>query len=192
MFLIHRPSDKAIRNLLAKARDQVFSFPLADFQNEVFPRSYNVDHNRTRIGAGPAVLSKGIDAIKRWEMFNIGWVKLCWPDASIEKGSIVAVLAYHFGFWSLNACRIVNVIDEDGPVRRYGFIYGTLPEHAEQGEERFTVEWRKEDDSVWYDILAYSRPNQFLSRVGYPFARMLQRQFACDSMAAMVRSLEMT
>jgi uncharacterized protein (UPF0548 family) len=189
MFFIHRPSDETIRKLLAKARLQVFSFRLLNFQNEHFPRGYNVDHNRTKLGAGPVVFSRGAEAIKQWEMFNIGWVELCWPGAPIETGSTVAVLASHFGLWSLNACRIVNVIDEDGPVRRYGFIYGTLPEHAERGEERFTVEWRKEDDSVWYDILAYSRPNQFLSKVGYPIGRMLQKRFARDSMAAMVRSV---
>ena len=122
-------------------------------------------------------------------MFNIGWVELCWPDAPIENGSVVAVLASHLGFYSLNACRIVNVIDEDRPVRRYGFIYGTLPEHAELGEERFTVEWHREDDSVWYDILAYSRPNRLLSKVGYPIARLLQKRFANDSMAAMIHSV---
>jgi alpha-ketoglutarate-dependent taurine dioxygenase len=49
------------------------------------------------------------------------------------------------------------------PVRRFAFAYGTLAEHAESGEERFQVEWR-EDDSVWYDILAFSRPNQLFSR----------------------------
>ena len=138
---------------------------------------------------GSGIFSRGVDAIRRWEMFNIGWVKLCWPDTPIEPGSIVAVLAYHIGLWSLNACRIVTVIDEDKPIRRYGFIYATLPGHAERGEERFTVEWRKDDDSVWYDILAYSKPNQLLVKAGYPIARMLQKQFARDSMAAMLRSV---
>jgi len=88
-------------------------------------------------------------------------------------------------FWSLNACRLVSVIDDD---RSYGFTYGTLPDHAERGQERFLVEWRQDDDSVWYDILAYSRPNQILSLLGYPVARLLQKRFARDSMLAMRRS----
>ena len=71
--------------------------------------------------------------------------------------------ARHFGFWSLNACRIVYTIDEEGPVVRFGFAYGTLPDHAEQGEERFSVEWHHEDGTVWYDILAFSRPNHPLA-----------------------------
>ncbi len=28
------------------------------------------------------------------------------------------------------------------------FRYGTLPDHAESGEERFAVDWNREDDSV--------------------------------------------
>jgi uncharacterized protein (UPF0548 family) len=83
----------------------------------------------------------------------------------------------------------VSVVDEGGPARRYGFAYGTLPGHAESGEERFTVEWHEADAAVWYDILAFSRPQHFLARLGYPFARRLQRRFAKDSVAAMLRAV---
>src|SRR5262245_46391050 len=44
------------------------------------------------------------------------------------------------------------------PVNRHGFASGTLPAHAESGEERFIVEWDRADGGVWYDILAFSRP----------------------------------
>jgi len=117
------------------------------------------------------------------------WVRLCWPTAPIAERSNVAVLAHRIGLFWLNACRIVYLIDEDGPTKRFGFAYGTLTEHAESGEERFLVEWNRETDAVSYDLLAFSRPNQFLSRVGYPVARRLQKQFAADSKAAMVRAV---
>ena len=78
------------------------------------------------------------------------------------------VLAHRIGLFWLNACRIVYLIDEDGPTKRFGFAYGTLTEHAESGEERFLVGWNRETDAVSYELLAFSRPNQFLSRVGYP------------------------
>jgi uncharacterized protein (UPF0548 family) len=118
-------------------------------------------------------------------MFDIGWIELCWPDVPIRTGSTVAVLARHFGFWSLNVCRIVYEIDEP---RRYGFAYGTLPEHAEAGEERFTVEWR-DDDSVWYDILAFSREKHPLAKMAYPLSRMLQVRFRRDSGRVMQRAV---
>ena len=63
-------------------------------------------------------------------------------DGSAEQLGIHALvefdlLARALGLWVLNACRIVYVIEEDGPLRRFAFAYGTLPEHAESGEERF-------------------------------------------------------
>jgi uncharacterized protein (UPF0548 family) len=121
-------------------------------------------------------------------MFSMPWVSLNWPSAPIQVGTDVAVLIRHFGFYSLNACRIAYVVDEGGPIKRFGFAHGTLAEHAESGEERFTVEWDRIEDSVWYDILAFSRPKQMLARLGYPLSRLLQKRFAEGSKAAMLKS----
>ena len=93
------------------------------------------------------------------------------------------------GCWWLNSCRIVYVIDEQNPVWRFGFAYGTLPGHIEAGEERFLLEWSAADDIVWYDILAFSRPRHMLARLGYPLVRRMQKQFGRDSAAAMRRSV---
>ena len=98
------------------------------------------------------------------------------------------MVAGHYGFWSLNASRVVYVVDDRGAQSRYGFAYGTLTEHAETGEERFTVELRPEDQTVWYDIYAFSRPNG-LARAGYPLSGRLQRRFARDSKEAMRRAV---
>jgi uncharacterized protein (UPF0548 family) len=62
-------------------------------------------------------------------------------------------------------------------------------EHAERGEERFTVEYHSDDQSVWYDLFAFSRPGP-LARLGYPVARSLQKRFARDSNLAMRRAVE--
>ena len=88
----------------------------------------------------------------------------------------------------MNACRIVYVIDEHGSSGKYGFAYGTLPAHGEFGEERFTVEFDS-DQTVWYDLYAFSRPNT-LARIAYPFARRLQKRFAADSKAAMQQAVQ--
>jgi len=117
-------------------------------------------------------------------MFDLGWLELCWPDASIEIGTTVAVLVSHIGFHSLNACRIVYAVDERKPMEAFGSAYGTLPDHAEIGEERFAVEFHAEDETVWYDIYAFSRPGP-LTRAAYPFSRALQKRFARDSLRAM-------
>ena len=77
------------------------------------------------------------------------------------------MIARVFGLWWVNACRIVYRLDGHDASRRYGFAYGTLPGHVEQGEERFMVEWDQEDN-VWYDLRAFSRPRYWLVRLGYP------------------------
>jgi uncharacterized protein (UPF0548 family) len=92
-------------------------------------------------------------------MYGTGWTTLCWPEAPITEGAIVGVLGLHFGVWSLNACWIAYVIEEEEPLlKRYGFAFGTLPGHVERGEERFTVEWDRADDSVSYEVFAFTRP----------------------------------
>jgi len=130
-------------------------------------------------------------AVTTWKMFDLPGIWLCWPNIPIRPGSTVAIVIKHFGFWSLNCCRIVYVVDdEDGPVRRYGFAYGTLPEHAERGEERFTVEWDRTSDLVSYDILSFSRPGNLQTKLARPVAHWLQRRFLRDSVVAMTRAVE--
>jgi uncharacterized protein (UPF0548 family) len=123
-------------------------------------------------------------------MYRLGWTKLCRPDAPVAKGTLVGVLGRHFGAWSPNACRIAYTIEEDNPsLRRYGFAFGTLPGHVEQGEERFTVEWHGDEDSVWYEVFAFARPAHPLAKAGRPFVRLVQRRFAADSLRAMAAAV---
>lgn len=58
------------------------------------------------------------------------------------------------------------------------------------GEERFAVEWRRDDDSVWYDIFTFSRPGCLLARLSYPVARAQQRLFARQSLAAVAAAVK--
>jgi uncharacterized protein (UPF0548 family) len=191
MFLLRKPNEERIRQFLSSQKDQPFSYPVsysdAGIAARESPRGYTFDHNRIKLGEGADLFRTAVGALRRWEMFNIGWLHLCWANARIEIGATVAVLADLRCFWSLNACRIARVFDEEGEVRRYGFAYGTLPEHVERGQESFIVEWNTIDDSVWYDLAAYSRPNQLLAKLGYPVTRALQKRFARDSMQAMLR-----
>jgi uncharacterized protein (UPF0548 family) len=187
MFLLSKPSDEQIRNVIAAQRNTPFTYPFVGATRDGLPQpGYKLDHNRVRLGAGAKVFERAVRAVRRWEMFNFGWMQLCWPDAPIQVGSTAAVLAHLPGLWSLNACRIVYVIDEDGPMQRFGFAYGTLPLHEERGEERFLIEWNHQDDSVWYDILAFSQPKSLMAKLGYPVARLLQKRFANASKHAML------
>jgi uncharacterized protein (UPF0548 family) len=111
------------------------------------------------------------------------------PKTTIEPGDPVAIVAHNLGLWWLNACRVVYVVDEAEPIRRYGYASGTLPAHAGEGEERFLAEWDRASGEVWYDILAFSRPHGKLSRLGHPHMRRVQKRFGRESAAAMIRAV---
>jgi uncharacterized protein (UPF0548 family) len=187
MLLLRKPSEKQIADFISAQKNKPFSYNPIGITNQLPASGYNIDHNQIRLGSGPESFRAAQVAIRQWKMFDLGWVCLYRSDAAIEIGSTVAVLVRHLGFWSLNACRIVYVVEQDDARRRYGFAYGTLLDHAERGEERFLVEWNKEDDSVWYDILAVSKPGP-MAMLGYAYTRRLQKRFARDSKEAMKKA----
>jgi uncharacterized protein (UPF0548 family) len=191
MFLFVEPSEDRIRRFIASQRDLPFSYPDVGATLATPPAGFTLDHNRIELGRGADVFSRAALAIRQWKMFEMTWIKLCWPDTGIEVGATVAILARHLGFFSLNACRIVSVIDTDDDIKRFGFAYGTLPDHAERGEERFTVEWNRETNIVSYDLLAFSQPGHLLAKLGYPVARRLQKKFAAASKRAMFEAVSL-
>jgi uncharacterized protein (UPF0548 family) len=119
-------------------------------------------------------------------MLQLGWVEPCWPDATLREGELVGTLAHVCGLWIVNVCRIVYLSETASEAgNEFSFAYGTLNGHVERGEERFRIEWHHADDSVWYEIVAFSKPGIWLTRVGYPFVRYQQRRFARDSLRVM-------
>lgn len=189
MISLRQPGPAEVRAFLARQEGRPFSYPEVGASRGEGPPGYAVDHNRIRLGAGAAAWEAACAAIRSWRMARLGWVELQALGASLAPGLPVALVVRYLGLWWLNAARVVYTIEEDSPVRRFGFAYGTLEEHAEQGEERFTVE-HLADGSVWYDLFAFSRPRLWLVQLGRPLARRLQKRFQVDSKAAMQRAVE--
>ncbi|MCA9116735.1 MAG: DUF1990 domain-containing protein [Planctomycetaceae bacterium] len=186
---LQQPSPESLRQFLQEQAAQDFSYQAVGATAGTPPTGYVVDRTRIELGSGEAVFQGACTALRRWEQFQLGWVKPWSPETPLEPGQVVAIMGWAVGFWWTNSCRIVYAVDEQGPLTRFGFAYGTLPRHVEQGEERFLIEWDRQTDQVWYDILAFSRPNSFLARLGYPVVRRKQKQFGRDSAASMFRAV---
>lgn len=186
MFLFSEPGSHIVNEFIFSQRQLAFTYPSVGSTNGTPPAGFTIDHNRIELGHGAEVYERAVDALRRWQQFDLGWVSIMPPDVPLEVGATVALKAHAFGSWSLSAARVVYLIHEEAPIKRFGFAYGTLPDHVEAGEERFTIEWHVEDDSVWYDILAFSRPRHPLVRLSFPLARMLQKRFVRESMRRMV------
>jgi len=189
MLSLAKPSIESIRRFLAKQAKLDFTYLAVGATATTPPAEYTVNHTRIKLGDGEDVFRAAKTALVNWKQFDLGWLEAWSPETAIEVGEVVAVVARAIGLWWLNACRIVYVVDDVEPIHRFGFAYGTLPDHAGSGEERFLIEWNHADDSVWYDVLAFSRPRKLLVRLGYPMVRRAQRRFGRESGAAMRRAV---
>ncbi|PYV39595.1 MAG: hypothetical protein DMG06_22750 [Acidobacteria bacterium] len=123
MFKLSKPSQSEIDRFLLRARGQGFSYTEVGSTHGSIPVGYTVDHNRVSLGSGSRIFDDAAAALRTWQMFDLGWVRLFQPNTPIKVGATVVVLIRHFGFWSLNACRVVYLIEEE---QRFGFAYGTL------------------------------------------------------------------
>ena len=174
-----------IQQFLVESKNSDFSYSeLEATRDGQRPAGYNIDHYRIQIGSGSEAFEKAKAALTGWKMFDFKWVTLHREATPIQVGCDVAIVVQHFGFYSLNAARIVYLLNDVDRVYRFG-----LAEHGEIGEERFSVEFHEKTGEVWYDLFAFSRPASFLARAGYPLSRYLQRSFAADSKLAMLNAV---
>jgi uncharacterized protein (UPF0548 family) len=181
MLSLRKPSHEALRRFLDAQRQRDWSYPFVGATATTPPAGFNVDRTRIRLGSGEAVFVAAKAALQRWDQFRLGWLEAVPPDTPLRNGEIIVILARAAGMWWLNACRIVYVVDESGPVDRYGFAYGTLLDHPAVGEERFLIEWNRSDDSVCFEIFAFSRPRHLLARLGSPLVRRMQKRFGLEA-----------
>jgi uncharacterized protein (UPF0548 family) len=187
MFLSRRPSPQNIDAFLAASRELPLSYDPVGLAGQD-PDGYCIDTHDAIIGRGEAAFERAKTALTEWRHFELGWVEIFPPRAPATPGTVVAVLVRHMGFWSINGCRVVYPVGAASG-HEFGFAYGTLTNHAERGEEIFTVSLRPETGDVWYGIRAVSSPRAMLARLGYPLTRALQARFRRDSVLAMTRVL---
>ena len=136
----------------------------------VRPEGFHHDSYETLLGHGPGVFERAVKGLKTWEAHRMPGIRVFPEDREITTGAtIVVTLGTPFVALAV-PCRIVTVMD--GQVR-WGFAYGTLPGHPEQGEEAFVVSIAP-DESVRFEITAFSRPADPLVRLSGPIGRGFQ------------------
>ena len=183
MFLLRRPSKADIDRFLNRSRELSLSYaPIGILKQPSGGR--RVDEQVVVIGQGDSDFQQARTALLTWQHFDLGWVE-AFPDRPrIEAGTNVAVLIRHLGFWSLNGARVLDATDQIDN-HSVAFTYGTLTDHAENGEERFEVLADPQSGRVTYTIRAVSWAQSPLAWIGQPIVRRLQAQFRKDSAAVM-------
>ena len=184
MFLMRRPTAAEIERF----NDRSEKLPLSYGPTGILWRpagAGRLDEEVVTIGRGRADFERARLALAGWKHFDIAWVHAVPRPWSIAPGTNVAVLIRHLGFWSLNGARVLYHVNGRGGATTFGFVYGTLTDHAESGEEMFEVSLDAQSGEVRYRIRALSWPQHVLARVGQPVVRRLQARFRSDSAAAM-------
>jgi uncharacterized protein (UPF0548 family) len=120
------------------------------------------------VGHGSAAFESASRAVLSLRMHNKAGVRMTIPGDTVRLGDVVR-LRFGVGPVALRgSCDVISVIDEP---RRRGFRYRTRPDHPEEGEESFTVDWAP-DDQVVVTVESFARPNKLLIRLAGPLARL--------------------
>jgi len=191
MKSLRKPTDAAVLNWLETLET---AHPTCEVNWSEVTSSFREDHFTIKLGSGRETYGSACRAIQTWRMFPPQMTRLVPASPAIEDGSIVSVRFRAGPLWTVNPCRIVDVIDQRLPGKNsFGFTYVTLPGHIERGREMFLVEWDHADDSVIYSIRAFSRPSWWPVWLVFPYARHQQRRFrqlSGDAMLAAVREAD--
>jgi uncharacterized protein (UPF0548 family) len=173
VFAARRPDAEHLSHFLARQR----TAPLTDPEVGAtlagsLPDGYHHDRSSIELGGGDEIWARARLGIDQWRAPAAAGISIEPPDAPIAVGTTVAIITRLGPAVVVAACRIVAVVDEPD---RYGFAYGTLPAHPEEGEELFLVT-RDETGTVRFEITAFSRPHDRLTRLGGPVARRVQQR----------------
>ncbi|MGK0276300.1 MAG: hypothetical protein ACI9N0_002691 [Ilumatobacter sp.] len=154
----------------ASASDDLTYSPVGITTGSAAAPGYRYAHWSRELGNGRPVFERATEALRDWQMQTTSGLVVAHPGPP-AVGVVVAMAApLPIGYIDV-VCRVVAVDDQPD---RFGFTYGTLPVHPEQGEESFAVAIAP-DGIVTVEITAISRSRHPLARAFPAVARRLQR-----------------
>jgi len=131
------------------------------------PVGYHHVRKSASIGRGRHRFEEAAAKGMRWGMLRGAGLGV---EATTEVAEVGSEVIVHMGPVRV-PCRVVYVVDD--PDRR-GFAYGTLPGHAETGEELFLVRYEPATDEVYAEVTAFSRHGTWWSKMAAPVTSLLQ------------------
>jgi len=134
------------------------------------PPGYHHVRVRRVIGRGPEVFATAADALLAGEAQRRAGARVEVSETPMRAGTRVT-MRLGVGILSFRIPCLVVWADRTDTVA--GFAYGTLAGHPERGEERFTLTLAPTGE-VFFDIVAFSAPGRWFTRVGAPLGRAAQ------------------
>ncbi|MEE1742719.1 DUF1990 domain-containing protein [Streptomyces sp. BE147] len=138
------------------------------------PNGYHHLHHRTRVGRGRSDFLAAGAAVTEWRMHRTSGARVNASAARAEAGGGVQV---SLGLGPLRFTAPCEVVWTAYEKDRTGFGYGTLERHPERGEECFVVDLA-DDGTVWFTVMAFSRPASWYARLAGPLVPPVQLWYA--------------
>jgi uncharacterized protein (UPF0548 family) len=171
VFLLRRPSPHDLARLVhaESSADLTYREVGATASPDARPAGYRHDRWAADLGSFTADrFAWAAAALAHWQVQR-GAGLIVYPGSPVQADSTFALAFRLAAIYVVATGRIVYVTSEPD---RFGFGYGTLPGHPEQGEEAFHVV--RQGSRLQLEIVSFSQPRHPLARVGAPVARVVQ------------------
>lgn len=147
-----------------------FTYPEVGATGSELPSGYQHLRASRVVGSGREVFEQCAEVVMTWGVQRgAGLVVVPGDRVRVGAQNRVGLGVGPLRIWA--PCRVVYVVDE--PTRK-GFAYGTVQGHPESGEESFVVSL-DDEDTVLFEVTAFSRPARWFARIGGPVTKLLQR-----------------
>jgi uncharacterized protein (UPF0548 family) len=150
------------------------------------PQEFRHDRYEAVLGQGHEAYQRAVAGLRTWKAHRLPGIRIFPNQQEIVTGATVVVTLGTPVVAVAVPCRIVSVIDGQ---TRWGFAYGTLPGHPEQGEEAFIVAIDP-DETVRFEIEAFSRPGDPLVRLSGPIGVDIQKSWTAGYLRALKRFVD--
>jgi uncharacterized protein (UPF0548 family) len=166
-----RPSTTQLDRLLDRARSSPLTYEHVGSTLSPIDARRPVHQQHLVLGHGPESFEAARLGLQRWRCHGGIRAAVHPADAAIEDGSTLLVVLRAGPACIVVPDRVVAVVNEPG---RFGFAYGTLEGHQEQGEESFVAELLDDGTvrgTITVDAVAATLP----ARLAAPLVTRFQR-----------------
>jgi uncharacterized protein (UPF0548 family) len=185
VFSLVRPPAGVLDALVREQAGCDLSYREAGATAGTMPPGYRHDRWEIDLGAfDGGTFPRLAAALRHWQPQR-GAGFTVFPGEPVTPGLTFALVVPLPAGYVTGAGRVIYVTDQP---EDYGFAYGTLPAHPEQGEEAFRV--ARDGGRLVFTVTAFSRPRHPVARLGGPVTRALQLRANRSYLRAMRRAAE--
>jgi uncharacterized protein (UPF0548 family) len=178
MILLCKPSFEKLQNRVVQARETSFTYEsVGATREDRCPNGFRPHRFQRQIGVGEHDFQLACQSLKMLSPLNQGWISTFPTEIPLEEGALITTVIRTFAAWIVHVGKVIYVLDENGDRPTFSFAYGTLPEYSMRGEERISVTWDRETNSVIYEVYAFVQPLHALAFIGAPYVSHLRTKF---------------